>query len=108
MKRLALLLSLVIVAACGPAVSLSPSATSSPTAAAATPAPPSSPTRAPSAVPSPTTAPIGTIREVRADLARASVGEPNGSNAQAVAAADAAFGLRLYQELATGDRKSVV
>jgi serpin B len=101
MKRLALLLSLVIVAACGPAVSLSPSATSSPTAAAATPAPPSSPTRAPSAVPSPTTAPIGTIREVRADLARASVGEPNGSNAQAVAAADAAFGLRLYQELAT-------
>ena len=39
---------------------------------------------------------------MRADLARASVGEPNGSNAHAVAAADAGFGLRLYQELATG------
>ena len=102
MNRLALLLGLVIVAACGPAVSLSPSATPSPTAAPATSAPSSSPIQAPSAVPGPTTAAIGTIREVRADLARASVGEPNGSNAQAVAAADAAFGLRLYQALATG------
>ena len=101
MKRLALLLSLVIVAACGPVASLSPSAAPLPTAAAATSAPRASATASPSAVPSPTTVAAGMIREVRADLVRTGAGDPGGSGAQAVAAADAAFGLRLYRELAT-------
>jgi serpin B len=102
MKRLALALSLVLVAACGPAASQSPSATPASTDTAATFGPTASPTQSPSSVPSPTTVAAGMIREVRADVARTGAGDPGGSTAQAVAAADAAFALRLYHELATG------
>lgn len=101
MKRLAVVLSLVIVAACGPAAAPSPSATPSATASAPS-GPAASPIASPSAVPSPTAAAAGTIREVRADLVRTGAGDPSGATAQAVAAADAAFALRLYHELATG------
>jgi serpin B len=45
---------------------------------------------------------IGMIREVRAEGNRVSAGDLGGSAAQAVAAADAAFALRLYREVAKG------
>ena len=102
MKRLAVLMTMAIAAGCSAAASPPPSA------------PPILPSRGPAVAPSvsaflpaetlpPTPVPtvgIGLIREVRADGSRATAQDTSGSTAQTVAAADAAFALRLYHELA--------
>ncbi|MBA2720244.1 MAG: serpin family protein [Chloroflexi bacterium] len=100
MKRHAVLLVLVAIAACSPAGSSSPSggSASPPSASPATstvaPSPSASASPGPSSI-------AGAIREVRADVGRLSADDIGGPRSQAVVAADAAFGLRLYRELIT-------
>ena len=104
MKRLAVLMTLAIVAGCSPAATSSPSgpptAIPSPSAAVAPSIPGATETASPPPTPAPT-AGIGLIREVRAAGSRVSAGDTSGSTARAVAAADADFALRLYHQLAT-------
>lgn len=102
MKRLAVLLTLAIAAGCSDATSPPPSAPSILPSRAPAVVPSGSaftPADTPPTTPAPT-AGIGLIREVRADGSRASAGDTGGSTAKTVAAADAAFALRLYHELA--------
>jgi serpin B len=105
MKRLAVLMTLAIVAGCSPVASASPSAPAAAVPSPSTAAAPSIPGVTATTPPPPTPAPtagIGLIREVRAAGSRVSAGDTSEPTAQDVAAADRAFALRLYHELATG------
>jgi serpin B len=94
MKRLAIV-AIILLSGCGPAGSTASPSSPASSAPAVTPSPADTPT----AIPSPS-AIAGMIHEVRAELDRAVAGDAGGPAARAVAAADAAFALDLYQQLA--------
>jgi serpin B len=97
MTRLATLITVLIVASCSATV-VSPQSSPSPATQSIPPIPVGTPSQAPS-TPAPTAA-VGMIREVRGEGRRVSAGDVGGPAAETVAAADAAFALRLYHELA--------
>lgn len=99
--RPAVLLLLIVLAACGPAGSPIPAATTAPPPPASTAPSVGAPSPSVVASPSPSSVAAG-IREVRASVGRLTAGDIAGPAGQRVVAADAALGLRLYHELIKG------